>query len=340
MSIVVQVLGAPGRDNAVFIRAESGQAVRRFLFDCGEGCLSDLAAAEIQSLDHLLFSHLHMDHVAGFDGFFRRTFNRTTPNMVWGPPNTGQIMHHRFRGFLWNLYKDQSGTWYVHDIYPNCVTTLRFEVNEAFAYAHPVEPQIHQGTIIDTATVTIGALQMDHLTPSIAYILREQPRLNIDTDKLAALGLHPGAWLQRIKSTQPGDNQTIMIDDVLHDLARLRAALLVKTPGESVAYLTDFLMNDDARERLAVALQGCTTVICESQYRHADLALAQRTHHITAVQAAELARQAHVEHLILFHVSDRYRRPEWLDMLREARSIFPNTHFPPHWDLTLDDQRG
>src|SRR5207249_1750543 len=115
----------------------------------------------------------------------------------------------------------------------------------------------------------------------------------------------------------------------------LRAALLIETPGDSVAYLTDFLMNDDAQERLAIAIQGCTTVICESQYRHADLALAQRTYHMTAIQAAVLARQARVERLILFHVSDRYRRHEWLEMLREARSIFPNTHFPPHWGLTL-----
>ena len=30
-------------------------------------------------------------------------------------------------------------------------------------------------------------------------------------------------------------------------------------------------------------------------------------------------------------LSERYQREGWLEMLEEARAIFPNTHFPEHW---------
>src|SRR5262249_29916747 len=108
MSLSFQVLGGAGRDNALLVRVDSGQAVSRLLFDCGDGCLWDLPFGEVQTIDHLLFSHLHMDHVGGFDTFFRCTYNRTAkPNPVWGPPCTGAILRHRFQGFLWNLHTGQ-----------------------------------------------------------------------------------------------------------------------------------------------------------------------------------------------------------------------------------------
>src|SRR5437763_14918027 len=104
MSLSFQVLGDAGRDNALLVLIDGGRSVSRLLFDCGEGCLDQAPFADTLAIDHLFFSHLHMDHVAGFDSFFRRTYNRTDrPNHVWGPPGTADILHHRFRGFLWNL---------------------------------------------------------------------------------------------------------------------------------------------------------------------------------------------------------------------------------------------
>jgi ribonuclease Z len=339
MSITFQVLGAPGRDNALFVRVESGQASQRLLFDCGEGCPSDLPVAELHAVDQLLFSHLHMDHVAGFDAFFRRTFNRThKPNAIWGPSETGQIMHHRFQGFLWNLSADLTGTWYVYDVAPETITCWRFEAHEAFALAHPCGRRPFNETIIDLPDFTVEAFHLEHLTPSLAYLVREKPRLNIDPAKLAALGLRPGPWLQQVKDRRLDAATTLEIQGARYELGRLRSALLVQSPGQSLAYLTDFVLNEAAQEQLVPALHGCTTMICESQYRHSDLALAQRTYHLTTTQAAQLARRAHVECLILFHLSDRYPRREWLEMLHEARAIFPNTHFPAHWHLTPNQE--
>jgi len=40
---------------------DSGQAVSKLLFDCGDGCLWQLAFGEVQTIDNLFFS-LHWGH--------------------------------------------------------------------------------------------------------------------------------------------------------------------------------------------------------------------------------------------------------------------------------------
>jgi ribonuclease Z len=50
---------------------------------------------------------------------------------------------------------------------------------------------------------------------------------------------------------------------------------------------------------------------------------------------ANLARRAGVDRLVLFHLSARYRPPEWREMLAAARAIFPNASFPAGWDAQL-----
>jgi ribonuclease Z len=337
MSLQFRILGSPGSDNALLVRIETGQAIIRLLFDCGAGCLDGLPVAEIQSIDHLLFSHLHMDHLAGFDTFFRLNYDRSAkPHRIWGPPETARILHHRFRGFVWNRYHDQSASWRVNDVFPNCIGRYRFELQEAFAIAHeePRKP-ITGDVILDEDHFTVQTATMDHLIPSMAYRVSEKPRQNIDQTRLATIGISPGPWLQTVKDIRRSQ-ATITIENRTYPLAELRENLLVESGGDTIAYLTDFRLDEMAMATLVPWLSGCRTIVCETCYRHADLALADRHHHMTARQAAELARRAGIEQLILIHLSDRYSPDEWRELLSEARQIFPQTRFPEHWGLAID----
>lgn len=331
MAIRFRVLGAAGRDNALHVEIDSGHAVSRLLFDCGEGCLSTLEPWEVQAIDHVFFSHFHMDHVAGFDGFFRMNFAREGPgNRLWGPPGTGKILHHRFRSYLWNLHENLGSTWRVSDVGEAEVRTWRHELPEAFEIAHEEPAVVRDGLLIhDDDDYTVEAMALDHLTPSMAYKVTEKTRWNIDPQRLAALGLKPGPWLKQLKDRTALPDESIVEG---HRAGNLREALLVATPGDSIAYLTDFLLDGAAAERLLPWLTGCRHVVCESQYRAADLELAQKNYHMTCVQSAALARDAGVEDLVLFHVSGRYLWEERRALLEEARAVLPAARFPDGWD--------
>ena len=334
MSLSFQVLGNAGRDNALLVTVDSGQAVSKLLFDCGDGCLWQLAFGEIQTIDHLLFSHLHMDHVGGLDTFFRCTFNRTVKeNHIWGPPQTATILQHRFRGFIWNLVGEQQATWRVHDLHPARVETHRFELAETFSLDHADGERPYDCRFLAGPGYTVEAMVMDHGTPSVAYVVRETPRVNIDTAKLAQLGLRPGPWLQKVRGPRAGEGETVVVGNGERSVRELQELLLTETAGDSVGYLTDFLLDDLAMDRLAVALCGVGTLVCESQYRQADVELAHRNYHMTATQVATLAKRAGVGRLVLFHLSDRYQPDEWQEMLTEAQVIFPATNFPDHWHV-------
>lgn len=332
LSISFEILGAAGHDNALWARVDSGQSIRRLLFDCGENTASSISFGDLQQTDHLFFSHLHMDHIAGFDAYFRATFNREKPNEIWGPPQTGEILSQRFRGYMWNLHHGIPGAFRVHDIDEREIRSQRWATDEAFATAHDDGSKPREKTVVETPDFTVECLTMNHGTPSLAYVVREKPRRNIDTEKLQRLGLRTGAWLKQLRNPAPGQT-AIEIDGVSHPLQPLRDELMVEVPGWSIGYLTDFLLDAPSMERAAEFVRGSKTLVCESQYRHADLELATRNFHMTAKQAGELAARAVVGEMILFHVSERYTPEVWQEMLREAKAVFPRTRFAEHWKI-------
>jgi ribonuclease Z len=334
MPLSFQVLGQPGRDNALFVKVDTGQSQTRLLFDCGDGCPHQLGPSELREVDHLCFSHLHMDHVAGFDLFFRVNFDRTAKgNRIWVPHGSGEVIHHRLRGFMWNLVDEkQEGEWLVHEIAPDAVRCARYLATDGFrtAHAQPEWPR-RDRTIIDGDGFIVEAALLDHGTPSAGYIVRERARVNVNTEKLLAKGFKPGPWLKRLRGPVAAPGETVAVDGVEHPLGALQAELLVTTPGDSIAYLTDFRMTPATSDELAQALRGVNTVVCESQYRAADADLAERVMHSTAEEVALMAAKAGVGKLILFHFSDRYDAPARREMLAEARAIFANTSLPEGW---------
>lgn len=331
MPISFQVLGAPGRDNAVLVHLDTGQSIGRFLFDCGYGCLESLSVHEIRQIDHVFFSHFHMDHVAGFDFLFRLNYNRPHPMRVWGPAGTRDLMAHRFQGFAWNLHADQSGKWIVHEIGREGVSADSFLTHEAFRERHPQPFHPGGSPLLSHADYTVDAIHLDHGTPCLGYLVRERPRYNIDTAHLAEMDLPPGRWLQELKADR-AEGEVTSRGGTVFSFDALRPILLQETPGASFAYLTDFRMTEAEREAIAARIAGCDTLVCESQYLGKDIALARANFHMTAAETAELALTANAGRLVLFHVSDRYDAEERAALLGEAQEIFESTTFPEGWN--------
>ena len=336
MSISYQILGQPGRDNALFVEINSGQSIHRLQFDCGEACLRDLPVSQIQTIDGLLFSHFHIDHVAGFDSFLRSNYDRgDRPVCVWGPAGATEIIHHRLQGVTWNLVEGEPGEFVVTDIHADRLVSSGFLACERFATAHARGEKPFSGVVLDHAEFSVTACLMDHGTPSAAYCVREKPRSNIDTTMLTGLGLAPGAWVKRVKDPAADPQEQLQIGGKPFRIGELREQLLVTTPGESIAYLTDFRLDALSEERLVAMLAGCTTIVCENNFRNAERESAERTWHIVSADVARLAARVKPQKLILFHLSDRYTLAEWQEQLEDVRAVFAETYFPETWNIGL-----
>ena len=133
MTIACEILGEPGRDNALLVTVDSGQSQHRLLFDCGEGCLAKIPVSQVQAVEAVFFSHFHIDHVAGFDTFLR--MNRARPDApvrIFGPPGAIKIVHHRLRGYTWNLVAGVPGQWIVTEVVAGKLRSSRFLTAEGF----------------------------------------------------------------------------------------------------------------------------------------------------------------------------------------------------------------
>jgi ribonuclease Z len=327
----VQILGVPPNDNALLVLADGGQSRTRMLFDCGANTLDHVPHDEVQQIAHLFLTHLHMNHIGGFDAFFRVNFQRTSlENHIWGPAGTAAILHHRFQGFWWSHAAELSGSWIVHDVDATHIRDHRFEAREAFAVMHYEGERTYEGTILKTQEVRVEAIPLVHHGLCFGYVVREAQRQTIDAAAMAARGMKPGGWIAALKDP---DVASIAIGETMHDAVELRAALLHTVRGDSFAYLTDFLADAGQRARIASRLAGVRTLYAEAQYAAEDGALALKYHHSTVDQIAELARMAGVERYTLLHLSRRYRPAQWLDMRDSARAIFPNADFVADWNL-------
>jgi ribonuclease Z len=83
---------------------------------------------------------------------------------------------------------------------------------------------------------------------------------------------------------------------------------------------------------LVEAVAEADTLVIEATYLEQDAEMAQRFGHLTACQAARLAVDAGVKHLVLTHISRRYRERDVLD---EAAAIFPDTFVARDFDTYL-----
>ncbi|MCF7804432.1 MAG: hypothetical protein K9N46_14650 [Candidatus Marinimicrobia bacterium] len=333
MSINFRVLGEPFGDNALFAEVDSGEMRRHLLFDCGGGCLNAFRPSEIMVIDHLCFSHFHLDHIAGFDRFLRMNYNReSNPVRVWGPEGAADIIGHRLQGVSWDLIGDSPTVWRVTDIAADSLYPTEFYAREEFRRPHPMESKQFDSAIIDESSFTVHAVHLSHRTPSIAYYVEEPPRWNIDKNALDTLQLQPGEWLEEVKDFSRDDAEKIESGGKERTLGELREILLRKKEGATIAYVTDCVFEGESTEKLVRLIAGVDTLICESTYAAEDEELAAQNYHLTSKQAAEIARQSDAGQLVLIHMSERYQDqgPEYLR--DQASDIFENTVLPEAWE--------
>lgn len=332
-----QLLGTPGYDNALYVKVLTGQSIHRVLFDCGEACASSLSSLELSRVDFLFFSHLHFDHIAGFDHILRINFDREPkPLVIFGPPRTAEILHHRLQGVLWDRVEGSGGEFLITDISHESLTTYRFRSNDGFRGIELVGRIPFQGVIVDLPEFQVEVVILDHGSPSIGYALSMKPTWNVATERLKELQLTPGPWLQKVKDPHIPADTELMVGQKMFRIGELRNLLLVSKPGEKLGYLTDFRFDEHRLGSIESAFRGCDMLVCENNYRDGDEELARKHFHATSSEVATIAKAIDAKNLILFHLSDRYQKPEWFELLSDVRKKHSRTFFAQEWQSFLE----
>lgn len=156
------------------------------------------------------------------------------------------------------------------------------------------------GTLAQGPSYTLEARLLSHPVESFGYRLTEPDGRRMVPEWLAHHGIK-GPDVGRIQ--REGQLYGVTLDEVSEP-----------KPGQSFAFVMDTRLCPGV-DALAA---GCDMLVIESTFLDEDEALATDHGHLTAGQAARVARDAGVRHLVLTHFSQRYTDPQEFE--RQARA--------------------
>lgn len=171
---------------------------------------------------------------------------------------------------------------------------------------HPVS---ESGLVHDDGRFRIEAAFLEHGIDNIGWRITEPDTLKFDRDKLASHGIRGPLVRELIeKGCLKKEDNLVRLEDV----SWIRH-------GDSLSVVIDTRYCTNA---VAIA-RNARVLICESTYQEEHKDLAYLHYHLTAKQAAGIAKEANAQQLILTHFSARYQNLR--EMEAEAKSVFPNT---------------
>ena len=260
-----------------------------FLVDCGEGTQVQLRRSRLRftKISAVFITHLHGDHCFGLIGMLS-TFGllgRTARLAIYAPAALEDMLKQQMQLFC-------------HD--------FDYEVD-----FHAVDTT-QQQVIFEDRSLTVETIPLEHRMPCCGYLFREKPSLpHISRDMIDFYQI-PTSQINNIKA---GADWTTPDGEVVKNERLVEPA----DPPSSYAYCSDTRYIPTLHERI----KGVSTLYHESTYGEDNLLMAQKYFHSTARQAALVARDAGVGHLLLGHYSSRYEDEQIL--LREAQEVFKNT---------------
>ncbi|MFI9061555.1 ribonuclease Z [Streptomyces sp. NPDC053429] len=162
------------------------------------------------------------------------------------------------------------------------------------------EPVAGDGTLAQGPPYTLEARRLSHPVESFGYRITEPDGRRMVPQLLARHGIK-GPDVGRLQ--REGSLGGVTLDEVSEHRRGQRFA---------------FVMDTRLCAGVDALAEGCDMLVIESTFLDEDVALATDHGHLTAGQAARVARDAGVRHLVLTHFSQRYSDPAEFE--RQARA--------------------
>ena len=259
-----------------------------FLFDGGEGTQVSLRRLNLKwkKINAIFVSHTHADHVTGLPGILmlNAQVERTEPLFIFGPP--------KIKEYIETSRK-------VLDMYIN----YPIEVKEITA------PSI----VFEGDGFYIRAFPLDHTKTCVGYTLEVLDRPGeFNPEKAELLNVPVGPLWGKLQKGQPvvsSDGKTVFPEDVMGK----------KRSGRKFSFVTDTLY----KTSIAKEVYGSDLLVCEAMFENDLIDQAKEKKHMTAREAALIARDSNSLRMYMIHYSPRYNDKELEKLLLQAREIYP-----------------
>ncbi|WP_404452936.1 ribonuclease Z [Virgibacillus necropolis] len=260
-----------------------------WLFDCGESTQHQILRTSIRprKINKIFITHLHGDHLFGLPGLLSsRSFQGGDDLLtIYGPEGIKEYVETSLR---------VSGT---HLTYPLSIIELS------------------EGKLFEDDTFKVYCKKLHHGIPSYGFRIEEKDKPGeLLVEKLKEKGIHPGPIYQQIK-----EQETSVLPN--GDSISRADFLGPNKKGRTISILGDTRFTENNREFVSES----DVLVHEATFNHASEQLAEQYFHSTTTQAANLAKNGSVQKLVLTHISSRYQKKDYQDLVQEARAIFPNT---------------
>lgn len=277
--------------NALFLRWDD----LGILFDPGEGTQRQMLLAGIAAtqITHIAITHFHGDHCLGLAAMLQRISLDRVPHPVHVLfPASGQAFFERLR--YASIYREQA------NIVP-CPLRYRDDASE----------RLQEVWSRDDVQLFIAPL--DHRIECVGYRLQERDGRRMRPDLLREAGVF-------------GPHVRELIDHGAIDVAGHTVKLEhVSEPRRGQVF--SLVMDTRPCPGAADLAQGADLLVCESTFLSSEAEEAHDYQHMTAAQAATLARDAQARTLLLTHFSQRYTSLD--GFVAEAGAIFPDVVVGP-----------
>ena len=303
------LINSPFEDTIIY--AQQLNAKDDILFDLGD--TKNFAPTLMLRIRWVFITHTHMDHFFGFHNFFRTILKIIGKRVdFFGPKDLAKNIHGALHSYHWNLLEGYDISFCVHEIHNDKIEVFQIDSATQFKL-EKIDEKPFNPVVFDHSAFFIQTDIFDHKIPVLGFRIQEKDRFGVDKEKLKAHNLKSGPWIGKAKNIildETGNlNEKIEISSGLYmSVKEIKSKIFIKKETLSYAYLTDFLVNDEAFEKAVSLAKGVKTLFIEAQFLHDDLDLAIDTHHLTAYQAGQIAKAAGAYQIKLIHHSSRYQK--------------------------------
>ena len=198
----------------------------------------------------------------------------------------------------------------IHCYYPASGRIYFNRLRHATIYhdhLHLIEHPIEKGGVVHKdEQFTVEAAFLDHGVDNVGYRIQEADTLKFDKKKLIDAKV-TGQLVRELKAKKELiiEGKKVRLEEVSWIQKGSVFAIVIDTrPCQSAIDLS----------------RGAKLLLCESTYLEEHRELASQYSHMTAKQAAEIAKKAGVKQLVLTHFSVRYK--DLAPFVREAEEVF------------------